>query len=155
MTTERCREYFKQFGRDQDVMELELSSATVELAAVALNLEPGRIAKTMSFKAAEGCIIVVVAGDKRVDNQKFRSEFNLKLKMLHGESVEELTGYAPGGVCPFANPEKAKKYIDISVKRFETVYPACGTANSAIELTCDDLFKYAEAERWVDICKDD
>lgn len=155
MTTEHVREYLKQFGRDQDVIELDLSSATVDLASQALNLEPGRIAKTMSFKSPEGCIIVVVAGDKKIDNQKFRSEFNIKSKMLRGAEVEELTGYAPGGVCPFANPEHSRKYIDVSVKRFETVYPACGTANSAIELTCDDLFKYAEAEKWVDICKED
>ena len=154
MSTEHVREYLKQFGRDGDVMELELSSATVDLAAQALNVPPGRIAKTMGFHARDGCILVVVAGDRRIDNQKFRKEFDLKLKMLHGDGVESLTGYSPGGVCPFANPPSAKKYIDVSVKAYETVYPACGTSNSAIELTPDDLFRFAEAEKWVDICKD-
>ena len=154
MSTQHVREHLKQFGRDNDVLELELSSATVELAAQALNLAPGRIAKTMSFHSPEGCILVVVAGDRRIDNQKFRQEFGIKSKMLKGDEVEKLTGYAPGGVCPFANPPTAKKYIDVSVKAYETIYPACGTSNSAIELTPDDLFRFAESEKWVDICKE-
>ncbi|OHT09861.1 YbaK [Tritrichomonas foetus] len=156
MTTEHVREYLKQFGRDQEVLELELSSATVSLAAEALNVEPGRIAKTMSFYDADKtkCILVVAAGDKKIDNAKFRAEFNIKSKMLQSKDVEKLTGYAPGGVCPFANPESARVFLDVSLKRFETVYPACGTDNSAIKLTCDDLEKLSKSVKWIDITKD-
>lgn len=156
MTTERVREYLKQFGRNNDVLELDHTSATVDLAAEALHVEPARIAKTMSFYGPDktNCILVVMAGDKKIDNQKFRAEFNIKSKMLQAKDVENLTGYAPGGVCPFANPPSAQVYLDVSLKRFETVYPACGTSNSAINLTIEDLEKYSKCKGWVDISKE-
>lgn len=155
MAIEKVRAYFKNFGKDGDVQEFTVSSATVELAALALGVDGARIAKSMSFypKEGEGCIIVVTAGDKKVDNGKFKRQFAMKAKMLQGGDVERLTGYAPGGVCPFANPVNTKVYLDESLKRFETVFPACGSANSAIKLTCEELFQFAEALGWVDVCK--
>lgn len=155
MTTERVREYLKQFGRDKDVLELDHTSATVDLAAEALHVEPARIAKTMSFYSSDKtkCILVVMAGDKKIDNAKFRAAFDVKSKMLQAKDVENLTGYAPGGVCPFANPPSAKVYLDVSLKRFDTVFPACGTSNSAINLTIEDLEKYSNSQGWVDISK--
>ncbi len=153
MSVERVKEYLKQFGREKDVIEFDVSSATVELAAQALHTLPERIAKTISLKSPEGCILIVAAGDGKIDNAKFKAEFGMKAKMLSPEEVEPLTGYAIGGVCPFGNPEAAKVYLDISLQRFQTVFPAGGSGNSAIELTCDELFTLSRAEKWVDVCK--
>jgi prolyl-tRNA editing enzyme YbaK/EbsC (Cys-tRNA(Pro) deacylase) len=154
MAIEAVKEYFKQYDRERDVLEFEASSATVELAAQALQVEPARIAKTLSFRSENGCILIVTAGDSKVDNSKFKKEFGCKAKMLTPDAVLELTGHAVGGVCPFAitNPE-VKIYIDVSIKRFTTVFPACGSSNSAIELTCDELYRYSQGLMWVDVCK--
>lgn len=157
MSVEKVREYFARLGRENDILEFAESSATVELAALAVGVEPARIAKTLSFKAHsdEGCILIVTAGDARVDNRKFKDEFEMKATMPSPEEVLELTGHAVGGVCPFAvENEEVKTYLDVSLKRFDTVFPAAGSGNSAIELTCEELFEYANAVGWVDVCKD-
>jgi prolyl-tRNA editing enzyme YbaK/EbsC (Cys-tRNA(Pro) deacylase) len=152
---ELVKEYFKKYGRAADILEFTVSSATVELAANALNVIPARIAKSLSFKSDNGCILVVTAGDAKVDNQKFKQEFGCKAKMLSPEEVLDLTGHAVGGVCPFGIENKAVAvYLDISVKRFDTVFPACGSSNSAIELNCEELYQFAGVTRWVDVCKD-
>ena len=154
MSIEKVRDYFKGFDMEDKVLEFEVSSATVELAAIALGTEEARIAKTMSFKKDEGCILVITAGDVKIDNAKYRHTFGLKAKMLTPDEVIELVGHAIGGVCPFAvNEGVIGIYIDESVKRFDTVFPACGSSNSAIELTPEDLFKYSNANAWVDVCK--
>ena len=154
MSIEKVRDYFKGFGMEDKVLEFEVSSATVQLAAIALGTEEARIAKTMSFKKDEGCILVITAGDVKIDNAKYRHTFGLKAKMLTPDEVIELVGHAIGGVCPFAvNEGVIGIYIDESVKRFETIFPACGSSNSAIELTPDELFKYSNADAWVDVCK--
>ena len=155
MAIEKVREYFKQFGIEERVMEFEVSSATVELAAQAVGVEGARICKTLSFKdGEEGCILVQTAGDTKIDNRKFKDTFGQKAKMLTAEEVVEFTGHAIGGVCAFAieNPH-VKIYCDESMKRFETVFPACGSSNSAIEFTCDELYKYSNAIGWIDVCK--
>jgi len=153
MSIENVKNYFKQFGRENDIMEFDVSSATVELAAEAVGVEPARITKTLAFKDKEGCVLIAMSGDAKVDNQKFKAEFGMKAKMLSPDETLELTGHAVGGVCQFAVPETAKCYTDISVKRFNTVFPACGSSNSAIELTCDELFKYSNSLKWIDVCK--
>ena len=153
MTIDKVKEYFKAFGRDGDVLEFPTSSATVELAAQALGTEPARIAKTLSFRVGEDCVLVVCAGDAKIDNPKYRAQFACKARMLSAGEVESMTGHAVGGVCPFANPEGVRAYLDVSLKRFGTVFPACGSGNSAIELTPDELFRYAGAAEWVDVCK--
>ena len=155
MAIEKVREYLKQYGRQQDIKEFEKSSATVELAAKAAGVEPARIAKTLSFCGKEegSCILVVTAGDRKVDNSKFKHFFGLKAKMPKGEEVEALTGHAVGGLCPFANPSGAEVYLDESLKRFQTVFPAAGSANSAIELSMEELEKYSHAKEWIDVCK--
>ncbi len=153
MAIEKVREYFKKFGIEDKIMEFDVSSATVELAAKALNTLPERIAKTLSFKVDEECILIVVAGDAKVDNKKFKEEFKTKAKMLSFEEAETMTGHAVGGVCPFANPEGVKTYLDISLKRFETVFPACGSSNSAIELTMEQLEQTSNYIKWVDVSK--
>ena len=138
---------------DNRVQEFEVSSATVELAAKALNCKPERIAKTLSFKVDEQPILIVVAGDAKIDNAKYKAKFNKKAKMLAFEEVETIIGHAVGGVCPFAINDGIKVYLDESLKRFETVYPACGSSNSAIELTIEELEKYSNYISWVDVCK--
>lgn len=153
VSIEKVKNYLKKFEKDKDVLEFEASSATVELAAAALNTEPARIAKTLSFKAENSAILVVAAGDVKIDNKKFKSFFGFKPRMLSFDDVEKLTGHAVGGVCPFALPEDVKVYTDVSLRRFDTVFPACGSSNSAIELTCDDLFRISQSEGWVDVCK--
>ena len=154
MSIDNVKEYFKQFNREKDIIELEQSSATVQLAAEALGVEPGRIAKTLSFKASDGAILVVTAGDARIDNKKFKTVFNLKAKMLSQEEAIFYTGHAVGGVCPFAiERQDVKIYLDESLKRFDIVYPACGSGNSAIELTCEELVKYSNSQGWIDVCK--
>lgn len=153
MSIERVREYLKQFQAEQNILEFPVSSATVELAAQAANCEPARIAKTLSFYGQNGCLLVVAAGDAKIDNSKFKHTFGCKAKMLSPEDVLTMTGHAIGGVCPFGVPETASVYLDISLQRFHTVFPACGSSNSAIELDCDTLFRYADAIDWVDVCK--
>lgn len=153
MAFERAKEYLKQFGLESRIMEFDTSSATVELAAEAVGCEPARIAKTLSFQAEEGCILIVAAGDARIDNKKYKAQFHMKAKMLSFDEVEALTGHAVGGVCPFGVKEGVNVYLDESLKRFETVYPACGSANSAVELTLPELEKASGCAAWVDVCK--
>lgn len=153
MAIEKVKQYFKNFGIDNRIKEFEVSSATVELAALALNCKPERIAKTLSFMVENQPILIVVAGDKRVDNAKFKQQFSVKAKMLNFEDVENLIGHAVGGVCPFAVNDGVKVYLDESLKQFETVFPACGSGNSAIELTIAELEKYSNYVSWVDISK--
>ncbi len=153
MAIQQVKEFFQQFDLADKVLEFETSSATVELAAQALKVIPARIAKTLSFKQEESCLLVVAAGDAKIDNAKFKTKFGLKAKMLAAEEVDSLVGHAVGGVCPFAIKQGVPVYLDISMQRFDTIFPACGSSNSAIELNCDDLFKYAGAIEWVDVCK--
>lgn len=154
MAIDKVREYFKQFGIEDRILEFPVSSATVELAAVAVGTKPERIAKSMSFMLDDGPIVVVMAGDARVDNRKFKDTFHKKAKMLTFEEAEELVGHAPGGVCSFAVNDGVKCYLDESLRRFTTVFPACGSSNSAIELTCEELKKYScPPASWVDVCK--
>ena len=154
MSIERVKDYFRILGMEKRVWEFETSSATVELAAETLGVRPARIAKTLSFALGEGCVLVVAAGDARVDNRKFKDQFGTKAKMLAYDEVERLTGSEVGGVCPFALPKPTPVYLDGSLKRFATVFPACGSTNSAIELTCEELFRVSNAVAWVDVCKD-
>ncbi|MEG2038782.1 MAG: YbaK/EbsC family protein [Oscillospiraceae bacterium] len=153
MSIEKVKQFFKQYGRENDIMEFAVSSATVELAAQAVGVIPARIAKTLSFKVNGGCVLIVTAGDAKIDNSKYKGEFATKATMLSAEEVPILTGYTIGGVCPFGNPDGTKVYCDISLKRFDTIYPACGSSNSAIQLTCDELAKYSSNIKWVDVCK--
>lgn len=155
MAIDKVREYFRQFGLEDKILEFDVSSATVDLAAQAVGVEGARICKTLSFKDKDGgCILIQAAGDARIDNRKFKDKFHLKAKMLTAEEVVEFTGHAIGGVCAFAieNPN-VKVYTDESLKRFDTVFPACGSSNSAIEFTCDELFRYSNAIEWVAVCK--
>lgn len=154
MSIERAKEYFRRYGMEGKILEFDVSSATVELAAQALNCEPKRIAKTLSFHLKEQVILIVTAGDAKVDNKKYRERFETKAKMLHPDEVEELTGHAIGGVCPFGIKEGVAVYLDESLKRFNTVFPACGSSNSAIELTIPQLEQYSGFTDWVDVCKD-
>ena len=154
MAIEKVREYLKNFGREKDILEFSVSSATVELAAQALNTEGARICKTLSFKSEDGCILVCAAGDARIDNKKFKTVFGLKAKMLTPEEVENFTGHQIGGVCPFGIENKTVKvYCDESLKRFKTIFPACGSSNSAIELTPYELYCYSKSSGWVDVAK--
>lgn len=153
MSIERVREYFRSQGREQDILEFPVSSATVELAAQAVGVIPARIAKTLSFLVEDGCVLVVAAGDAKVDNSKYKAFFHTKAKMLTPEQAVEMTGHAVGGVCPFANPEGVKTYLDVSLRRFDTVFPAAGSSNSAIELTCPELEQYSGSLAWIDVCK--
>lgn len=153
MAIERVREYFKTKGMEERILEFEVSSATVALAAQALHCEEQRIAKTLSFHVHDEVVLVVTAGDAKIDNAKYKAFFGAKAKMLSYEEAEPLIGHAVGGVCPFAVNEGVKVYLDESMKRFETVFPACGSSNSAIELTMDELEQYSGYECWVDVCK--
>ncbi len=154
MSIEKVRAYLEPFGAAGRIQEFDVSSATVALAAAALGVDGARIAKSLSFKAGETPIIVVAAGDVKVDNGKYKAQFHTKAKMLTHEEAHTLIGHDVGGVCPFALPEDVEVYLDISLKRFETVFPAAGSANSAIELTCGELEKYAcHFVEWVDVCK--
>ncbi len=153
MSIERVREYFRSQGREQDILEFPVSSATVELAAQAVGVIPARIAKTLSFLVEDGCVLVVAAGDAKVDNSKYKAFFHTKAKMLPPEQAVEMTGHAVGGVCPFANPQGVKTYLDVSLQRFDTVFPAAGSSNSAIELTCPELEQYSGSLAWIDVCK--
>ena len=153
MSVEKVREYFKKYNIEDRIQEFEESSATVELAAKALKCEPAKIAKTLSFKIDDKSILIIVAGDAKIDNSKYKAQFNKKAKMLTYEEVLELIGHPVGGVCPFAINDGVEVYLDKSLKRFKTVYPACGSANSAIELSIEELEKYSNYSSWVDVCK--
>ncbi len=153
MAIEKVKEYFSQYGLEDRVQEFEVSSATVELAAQALHCEPCRIAKTLSFLVNGDPILIVAAGDAKIDNPKYKARFAAKAKMLSPEEAKELVGHAVGGVCPFAVHEGVTVYLDESLKRFETVFPACGSSNSAIELTIKELEQYANYAAWIDVCK--
>lgn len=153
MSIEKGRAYFRALGIEERVLEFDVSSATVDLAAKALGVEGARIAKTLSFKAPDGCLLVLAAGDARIDNHKFKDTFHVKARMLTADEVLELVGHPVGGVCPFGCNEGVPVYLDESLKRFETVFPAVGSANSAIELNLDELYRYSKALGWVDVCK--
>lgn len=154
MSLELVKEHFRKWNRENDIMEFEESSATVELAASAIGVVPARIAKTLSFRGeGEKAILIVAAGDAKIDNKKFRQTFGLKARMLTPEEVLEQTGHAIGGVCPFGLKNDLDVYLDVSMKRFDTLFPACGSSNSAIELTSEEIFQYSFAKEWVDVCK--
>lgn len=153
MAIEKVKEFFKSYGIENRVQEFSVSSATVELAAEALGCEPCRIAKTLSFTVNGSPILIVTAGDAKIDNPKYKAQFGVKAKMPAPEEVEALVGHAVGGVCPFAVNDGVTVYLDESLKRFETVFPACGSSNSAIELNIEELEKYSGFTKWIDICK--
>ena len=153
MAIEKVQEYFRRFGMEDRVREFPVSSATVALAAQALGCEPCRIAKTLSFLAEGKPILIVAAGDAKIDNAKYRAQFGTKARMISPEEVEPLIGHGVGGVCPFAIRDGVRVYLDESLRRFETVFPACGSSNSAIELTMEELEKYSACIGWVDVCK--
>lgn len=153
MSVQAVREYLEEFGYADRITEFTESTATVELAAAVVGVIPARIAKTLSFKASDGVILIVAAGDAKIDNRKYKDKFGLKAKMLSPEEAIELVGHPVGGVCPFAVKEGVTVYLDESLKRFETVFPAAGSAGSAVKLTCDELFESSQAAEWVDVCK--
>ena len=153
MSIERVKQYFEPFGMTDRIREFPVSSATVELAAAALGCEGCRIAKTLSFSVDEAAVLIVAAGDARVDNGKFKAFFHTKARMLSPQEAADLVGHAVGGVCPFGVNEDVSTYLDVSLRRFETVFPACGSSNSAIELTLPELEKYSQAKAWIDVCK--
>lgn len=153
MSLEKVKKFFESKGLENAVMEFDVSSATVELAAKALGCEEARIAKTLSFRIDEQPVLIVTAGDVKIDNSKYKKLFHTKAKMLKFEEVEAVIGHGVGGVCPFAVNDGVKVYLDESLKRFDTVFPACGSSNSAIELNIQDLEKYSGSDGWVDVCK--
>ena len=153
MAIDKVKAFFAKMNMADRVVEFEASSATVDLAAARIGCEPKRIAKTLSFMADRGPILVVAAGDARVDNAKYKAQFGVKAKMLAPEEAETLIGHAVGGVCPFAVNEGVPVFLDESLKRFDTVFPACGSSNSVIELTVPELEKYSSNTSWVDVCK--
>lgn len=154
MSVQKVKEYLRKYDMENRLHEFPVSSATVDLAAKALGVEKACIAKSISFKYGEGCVIIVTAGDTKIDNAKFKAEFSTKAKMLSPNEVEKFTGYKIGGVCPFENPNCSKVYCDISLKRFQKVFPAGGSSNSCVKLNCDELFKLSNSIKWVDVCKD-
>lgn len=153
MSVEKVRKYFKTKGIDDRIQEFEVSSATVALAAKALHCEENRIAKTLSFHIGEKVILIVAAGDTKIDNAKYKAQFGTKAKMLSFNEAEPLVGHAIGGVCPFAVNAGVETYLDVSLKRFSTVFPACGSPNSAIELSLKELEEYSGYIKWIDVCK--
>ena len=153
MTIENVRPFLAEHGLLDRLHEFEESTATVELAAQALGTEPDRIAKTLSFYKGEGAVLVVAAGTRRIDNRKFKDHFGQKARMLSREDVERLTGYAPGGVCPFLLPPEAEVWLDVSLRDHDTVYPAAGSAHSGIALSCDELEALTSPAGWCDVCK--
>lgn len=153
MSIEKVRDYFKTKGIDERIQEFEVSSATVALAAKALHCEENRIAKTLSFYMGEKVILIVAAGDAKIDNTKYKAQFGTKAKMLSFNEAEPLVGHAIGGVCPFAVNAGVETYLDVSLKRFKTVFPACGSPNSAIELSLEELEEYSDFIKWIDVCK--
>ena len=154
MSVDKVKKYFSQYGMDSRILEFDGSSATVDLAAAALNCESGRIAKTLSFMVQDKPILIVSAGDVKIDNAKYKAFFGKKAKMLTADQVIELVGHAVGGVCPFAIKDGVTVYLDASLKKYETVFPACGSSNSAIELTIEEMEKYSGYKEWVDVCKE-
>ncbi|WP_042356074.1 YbaK/EbsC family protein [Bacillus rubiinfantis] len=154
MSLEDVKAHFARWGREQEIMEFDTSSATVELAAAAIGTDPERIAKTLTFRGGgEKAILIVAAGDAKIDNKKFRHTFGFKARMLTPEEVLEQTGHAIGGVCPFGLRNNLDIYLDISMRRFTSLFPACGSSNSAIELTCAEIEQFSSAAGWVDVCK--
>ena len=153
MSIEKVRNYFKEKGIADRIQEFEVSSATVALAAKALHCAESRIAKTLSFHIGEKVVLIVTAGDVKIDNAKYKAQFGTKAKMLSYDEAETLIGHAIGGVCPFAVNNGVETYLDVSLKRFDTVFPACGSSNSAIELSLNELEKYSECKMWIDVCK--
>ena len=153
MAIEKVRAFFRQYGMEGRILESAQSSATVALAAKAFGTEERRIAKSLSFLLGDKAILVVAAGDAKVNNQKYRAQFGAKAKMLTPEQVHDMIGHDVGGVCPFAINENVDVYLDASLRRFTTVFPACGSSNSAIELTLEELETYSKSKAWVDVCK--
>ncbi len=153
MAIDKVREYLKQFDADKRILEFSQSSATVTMAAEAVGCEEARIAKTLSFVVEGSCVLIVCAGDVKIDNSKYKAQFHTKAKMPAFDEVEALCGHAVGGVCPFAVNEGVAVYLDESLRRFQTVYPACGSSNSAIELTISELEAFAKTDKWIDVCK--
>lgn len=153
MSVEKVKKYFEEKGIADRIQEFEISSATVALAAKALQCEENRIAKTLSFHVGEKVVLIVAAGDAKIDNAKYKAQFGAKAKMLSFDEAEPLIGHAVGGVCPFAVNEGVETYLDISLKRFSTVFPACGSSNSAIELSLKELEEYSDYKEWIDVCK--
>lgn len=153
MAIEKVRDYFEEFGIADRIREFQVSSATVELAALALGCEPCRIAKTLSFSVGEQALLIVCAGDAKIDNSKYKAQFGAKAKMLTPEEAEQRIGHKVGGVCPFGVKPGVAVYLDASLKRFATVFPACGSSNSAIELTIPELERYSGYCAWIDVCK--
>ena len=152
MSIEKVRDYLKKWDLEDKIQEFEVSSATVELAAKAVGCEPQRIAKTLAFKVSDKSVLIVTAGDTKIDNPKFKAKFNTKAKMLTREELLETVGHDIGGVCPFGINDGVEVYLDESLKRFTTVFPACGSSNSAIELTIDELERSSKFIEWVDVC---
>lgn len=153
MAIAKVKEYFRKYNMENRVQEFEVSSATVELAAEALHCEPCRIAKTLSFMVDGHPVLIVAAGDAKIDNPKYKAQFGTKAKMLSPEEAKTMIGHAVGGVCPFAVNDNVTIYLDESLKRFQTVFPACGSSNSAIELTIEELEQYSAFHSWIDVCK--
>ena len=153
MSVENVKKYLAENGFEREVIEFEAETATVALAAEAIGCEEKRIAKTLSFDTAQGVALIVMSGEAKVDNKRFKEEFIEKAKMIAFDEVEERTGHAPGGVCPFAVKEGVKVYADVSLKRFDYFYPAAGSSHSAVKMTCDELFRLGRVERWVDVAK--
>ena len=153
MSVEKVKKYFEEKGIADRIQEYEISSATVALAAKALQCEENRIAKTLSFHVGEKVVLIVAAGDAKIDNAKYKAQFGAKAKMLSFDEAEPLIGHAVGGVCPFAVKVGVETYLDISLKRFSTIFPACGSSNSAIELSLKELEEYSDYKEWIDVCK--
>lgn len=153
MSIERARAYLTECGVEGRIQEFEVSSATVALAAAALHTQEGRIAKTLSFQIEDGAVLIVCAGDVKIDNAKYKARFHTKAKMLSPEEVETQVGHAVGGVCPFGVKEGVTVHLDESLKRFDTVFPACGSSNSAIELSLEEMERFAKPQSWIDVCK--
>jgi len=153
MSMQSARAHLAIWGRDKDILVAQVSTATVALAAAAFDVEPAHIAKTLAIYRGDGALLVVAAGDARLDNKKFKLQFGFKPKMLSAQDAIRFTTHEPGGVCPFGVPEMTEVYLDSSLKRFESVYPACGCASSAIELTLPELEQYSRSKGWVDVCR--
>lgn len=154
MSLEKAKEYLQKYGLEKRIMEFDVSSATVEEASKAINCKQEEIAKTLSFIVDDTPILIVVSGDSKIDNSKFKTEFHTKAKMIPFDSVEELIGHAVGGVCPFGINKNVEVYLDNSLKRFNIIYPACGSSNSAVRLTLEELEKASNYKKWIDVCKD-
>lgn len=153
MSLEKAKEYLKKWNLEDRVKEFSESSATVELAAKAIGCEPEHIAKTLSFQVEDNPVLIVASGDAKIDNVKFKEQFHTKAKMLSKEEVEEKIGHAVGGVCPFGVNEGVRVYLDISLRRFKTIYPACGSSNSVVKMTVEELETCSKNLEWIDVCK--